>query len=519
MEHKVKITAKEDAFVNVPAALAGIKEGDLLVVSEFPDCRKYTKSQMCVKDIRFVADYYVRYCMESGEPLILCTDELQEVHKKIMRENGYTGDFSEENAEEIPIYIDQVRFFDKKPEVVVEKKVYSIHKDEQDKRIIEEMVSKVDRDRFIKLCSVALGRGRKPSAEVVDKILKEWAKAKYDFYLAFGRNLVIRKPIEFKIDESEMRPMVYELYKQFPMYAATLDKIMEEGGISAFVENKCPASRFFPRYVDFYKSGMKVSKFLSQLYHMPKEGSGQTISEKFDIEFSKVLQDRVVKGFVNISIDPYDFLTSGTNMHGWSTCQKLYGDMAGGVFSWLTDPNALIAFRDNGKVYTYDKIMSRDVGGDREVYDFGANKFAGNSKSWRQIINCDVNTCTFLFGREYPQNKDIEVVFDATRELLEDVIGKYVGVADWDNYGDLERIATRNYFGSHPVYKDVYNHHYSDIGNWESLKGHYKIKKALISPTGTDMAKAQITAGGKTYCLLCGREIDKNSNSVTCGRC
>lgn len=508
-EHKVVVKNDVD-FKNVPENLRGITIGDRLVISEYPATRKYTKAQKAAKGIVIIANEFVSMCLEMGSTIDLFLGEnFPEKNRRLLHDNGYDDAYNGETI--IPIYPDMLSFVDKK--VVEEKKPdfknYSLEVKE-DESIIKEMISKVDVGRFKKLMSISVGRDFQVTDEVAMKFLEMWAKAKIHFYIAFGRQLTISKPIEYKMDENEMRPMIYDMYSRWPQYAATIDKVLESGSVQNFIENSCPRCDFFSKYTTFYKQGMKISKFFSQLFK----------NDDFDIDFSKVMQDRIIKGFVRISIDPYDFATSGTNMHGWSTCQKIYGDMAGGAFTYITDPNALIAYRDNGKEYTYDKLYAKGVGGGREEYNFGRNKFVGNSKSWRELIHADFKNCAFLFSREYPQNKDIAVVFDAARELLEEVIGNHIGVNDWDNYGDLKRIATTNYFTNHPVYKDVYNHHYSDVGNWENLLGQYPtIKKALIAPTGTDMAKVQITAGGELICFKCGRKIGEGSHQTTCGRC
>lgn len=507
-----KVECAEETWKNVPPQLLGIQDGDVLQIALYPDTREYTDEQRWVKGLFVLAEDYMRWQFESGEGISMTIDsDIPEARQQTVRENGFDGDFKTGFSTEI--FPDMLVFRDKEPAVAPKKpkmKNYSIHHDIQDEDVIKEMMSKVNRERFCKLCSVAVGNGKKPTDEAIDILLRKWAEAKYDYYVAFGHQLVIRTPIEYTMDANEMRPMVYDLYKTWPQYAASIDKVVESGGrdgIDYFTKNEMPRCDFFKTYApDVYKKGMKISKFFAQLFK----------NEKFDIDFSKVMQNRMINGFVCISIDPYDFMTSGTNMHGWSTCQKLYGSMNYGTVQWIWDPNALIAYRDNGKTYLYDHIVAKQDN-NRDEYTFGKNAFEGNSKSWRQIINGDRMNCTFLFGREYPQHKDIEVVSEKARELLENTIGSYIGVTDWDNYGDLKRIATEKYFGTEPVYADVTGHHYSDIAEWESLKRSYpEIKKALISPHNTDMAKVQVTAGGKLYCLCCGREIKNNAVFDNC---
>lgn len=522
VEHKVKISAKKDAWENVPENLAGIQDGDVLVLSEIPEGNKCDKNAKFFKGVSIEANDMVKMCMKFKEPIVVGFEEnfekefegdkeVLERTENILRKNGYEGNLNTEfTANTFP---EMYTFRDKKITTDADSKTFSNHSivnKKIDKKIIEEMIEKIDKNRITKMYSVAMGHGRKPADGFVDKFIEQWAEAKYDFYIAFDRNLTISTPIVYNMDANEMMPLVYDMYTKFPKFAASLDKIVEESGIDPYINNKCAKSDFFSKYAsDFYKPGMKLSKFFSQIFQ----------DEKFDIEFSKVMQDREIRGNVVISIDPYDFFTAATNMHGWSSCVALFKDMAAGSITWCTDPNALIAFRDNGKVYHYDKIYARGVGGERVNFDFGKNSFDGNSKSWRQIINVDKDNCAFLFGREYPQNKDIDIVADKARELIESVIGKKIGISEWDNYGDLMNIHKEKYFGTHPVYRDVYLHHYSDIAEWSSLvSGRYPtIKKALIAPTGTDMSKVDITAGGKMFCPICGQEIPKNSSSVCCG--
>ena len=304
MEKKVTVVAKGEEWVNVPDALTGIEYGDLLVISKFPDTHKYTAEQRWLKDNRIVADEYVHYCMAENIPLTIYIDgEVPATHRRILEENGYNGKFDNKNPVELELYIDQLTFFDKVPGVKepTKSKTYSIHHERHDRKIIDEMIAKVDVDRFKKLCAIALGRGKQPDNDVVKKILEEWAEAKYDYYVTFGNQFVISSPIDFQIDETEMAPMVYGLYQKYPMYAATLDKIVEDGTMSAFTKNEMPKSKFFAKYApDDYKAGMKVSKFLSHLFSVPrgvcKDGSvaSMSLSERFSIDFSMVIQDRVI---------------------------------------------------------------------------------------------------------------------------------------------------------------------------------------------------------------------------------
>ena len=70
------------------------------------------------------------------------------------------------------------------------------------KKIKEEMISKVDKEKF----KTALFWSTKcKDAEVcnaaIDKYLEEWADAKYEFYIGMGNELKVSKSIDIPISD------------------------------------------------------------------------------------------------------------------------------------------------------------------------------------------------------------------------------------------------------------------------------------------------------------------------------
>lgn len=516
MEKKVKVAKAEKAtggLKNIPDNLPGLEMGDVLVITHLPDCRKYPDYAEYMIGMNVHVDEIMRFNLYFGEEYLTTVETgsllASPSAMERMKSKGYTGDF---NGIEFPVYPDMVEFGggkatnadkkkedDKKPS----KKTYSIVSEKKDPEIIKEMISKVDLNRLRKMISISMERGRTPDEGVFNWYINEWAKNKYEFYLAFGRKLSISTPISFKIDETEMSAGVYELYRKYAKYAATMDMVMRNGGMAAYLDNKMPSGiNFFKEYCsEFYKGGMNVSKFFSRLFS----------DADFDLDFSKLLQNRDVKGNITISIDPYDYLTSSQNMHGWRSCHSLRGAYRAGPYSFCIDSATLVAFRDNGKTYHYGVVNGED-----RTEDFGKNAFDGNSKSWRQLIHVDKKTCAAVFSREYPSNKTIDGVIDETRALLETTLANYLGIENvWENYGDLSDMARQSYFDGKIIYHDISSHHYSDIYNWVSLTRQYNIRKALVAPENTDMGKIDITVGAKLKCFKCGK-FHKNSGQIIC---
>ena len=77
------------------------------------------------------------------------------------------------------------------------------------------MLEKVNVTKFKKILAGAL-RMKASSLLGVDKLLKDWACAKREIYLALGRNLTIRKTIEYEMESRDVLEKMKELMRKFP---------------------------------------------------------------------------------------------------------------------------------------------------------------------------------------------------------------------------------------------------------------------------------------------------------------
>ena len=370
---------------------------------------------------------------------------------------------------------------DTKKEVKEEKPTYSIIK-EKNSTIIEEMIKKVDKKRLKVLLSVSasLGEGMRHvvSNDVVDQYLKLWAEAKYEFYLLMGRQLTMSQDIEVEVTTDEIKLQKKELMTKFPKYAIYIDdmpwnyfKTNEMTG--DYLPSCCSyGSKFYTG------KGMKLSKFFSQFLQ----------DNEFDIEFSKILQDKKISSTIHISIDPYDYLTSSINQHGWKSCHRISdGEWGTGSLSYMLDQTTLVAFRAKT-----DTIFD---------YNIWGYKFKGNSKQFRQLIYFDKASCSILFGRQYPNgNKEVA---KHIRYFLEDTVATYLDVAnEWKVYNE-------SYDGQ---YKDAVRMHYSDIENGFS----FKFARLSNSKEGV----ANWLVGSKLPCLCgCGNMVEERGERAVCSTC
>ena len=344
---------------------------------------------------------------------------------------------------------------------------YSIATKEKDPEIIKEMISKVDYKRFQKLLSISASLdGRKCVAkkEIVDKYLQIWAENKYEFYLLLGRNLRITKEVELDMTREEMRVLINDLGAKFPQYGMMLEMIDTED----FLENRFTSisnsSAFEKHARPFYTKGMKLSKFFTDFCK----------DNAFDIEVSKVMQSKKVKGLIHLSIDPYDFLTSSINKHNWQSCHRITaGEYATGSVSYLLDNTTMISYKASEVDYSY------------EYFGF---KFEGNSKTFRQLVYFDKDSCNIVFSRQYPNtSKELSAI---VREMLESKVEEFFNLSS-DTTWNITKDAKEGMF------EDVSTLHYSDVNRGA---GHYMFARITDSKPNI----AHFTVGYNAPCVNCG---------------
>lgn len=360
-------------------------------------------------------------------------------------------------------------------------KVYSIKQIKKHQSVMEEMKSKVDRKRLQKLLSVsasAYGEKNFVSSDKLEEYLDLWAYAKYEYYLLFGNQLSIEASVEQPMTKKEMISLLVDLKVKYPKYGPWIDMF----DASDYVSNSIGyvSSSVF-KYASYCSTGMKLSGFFSKLLN----------DKDFDLDLSKVLQNKFVKGFVTISIDPYDYLTSSINQHDWRSCHRITdGEWGTGSLSYLLDHATLVAYKHSGKQYDYD------------LFGF---KFSGNSKSFRQCIYFDKSSCNMLFGRTYPSaSRADDIVCETVRELLFRQIENYFDLCEPQKW--LER---NNYMeGS---YEDICELHYSDIENG------YDFRWARLLNSKPDIAEFEV--GFDVPCLLCGDDVTSSGPNGLCSCC
>ena len=350
---------------------------------------------------------------------------------------------------------------------------YSIKIDPKkyDKKIIKEMIESVSPE-FPKILRAA-ARNAPISDEVLNHYLNNWAIAKYELYLMFGRKLKLEENIKIAMKASEMHEKQIDLAKRFELYCVFIMQFSAE----EIIENIAKEHPELTKYdSDNFKVGMKISKYFSQKFG----------DNNFDIEYSKILQNRFMDGKNVISIDPCDFVTMSENKHNWNSCQRIGGQYGRAAFSLMLDENTMVSYKTNTKEYEYNI--------------HGVN-FKWNSKHLRRLVFFDKNTCKMGFSRLYPASEDnsnpIKEFKKSSRELLEKAVSDYLKIPnEWEYSSDGNNTESNR------------------IGGFHYVDG---IKEYVIPKDCHNVGTVTLNAGvSELKCLCCGRTVTTGGEYLAC---
>ena len=314
---------------------------------------------------------------------------------------------------------------------------------------IDDMLSLVDFDGFMESVKVTSERVEDINEDVVRWYLEEWAKAKLHIFEVFGGKLTLEKEVDMTVEEDTIYEEIQNLAKSYPRYAAQILDFRADEWKKNEVDTRYNhfTSFLFPTIC---KKSAKPSKIMSKILQ----------DEQFDIELSKILQNRTIKGKCVVSIHPLDYVTVSTCNHKWGSCiHILTGFNKVGGYSLMLDDVSIIAYSDNGVDTTYENKWG---------------SFKWNNKTFRQ--------CIYLVKDGFALGHYNGTVSDEIRTMWDEMMCSLIG-GDW---GDLSYCDTSSEKAG-PFYYDT-------------ILTHKHLHK------GAHFCKP--TIGVKTLkCIRCGREI------------
>lgn len=378
--------------------------------------------------------------------------------------------------------------------------------------IKKEMISKVDIEKMKKILSACF-RTKGTSLKGIEKILDKWAENKALIYLAFGKQLVLEKDIEFKKEEREIWAEIQELIKKYPYlywFAVNNCRTMCRNEYELFSSDfhnktKIPTNRMkFTKLISLLEENMTPLESLKELseeekniYLKLKEKVKYT-SPILD-DYSKIISGNKIKGKLKVSIDPIDYILMSHNKSGWDSCYNIaksgesrhFGEYTNGLFSYMQDAHTVISYKHSEKTYEF-KI--------------GCSKFNDYSRNWRQVIYIDIENKGFITSRQYPNRND--AVSENVRNMIEKRLSDYFKCENkW-----VTKSVTKNVTEAQDCFEDE-GIGYNDILHDNSLDG------AKIVRLKAEKNELYFYTGIPTICPICGKSEIYNQRIPLCDRC
>lgn len=220
--------------------------------------------------------------------------------------------------------------------------------------------------------------------------------------------------------------------------------------------------------------------------------------EEFRIAHSQILNQKMLKGKLTISIHPMDYFTMSMNSCGWTSCMRWPdGEYHQGTIEMMNSPNVVVAYLESNEPYHYSNI-------DPTAY--------WNNKKWRQLFIVNHDFISEIKAYPYCNETLTNIVINTLRDLADKNL-------DWQYFdpipaeSDTERdddgylIFTDELERNWQIYLYTYKM-YNDINTRSNI---------LIAPTkdsniihnskawgGTDSPYCEVYYSGQTECMLCG---------------
>ena len=376
----------------------------------------------------------------------------------------------------------------------------------------KEMISKVDVEKMKKILSACF-RTKGTSLKGIEKILDTWAENKVLIYLAFGKQLVLEKDIEFEKEEREIWTEIMELIGKYPYlywFAVNNCRTMCRNEYEPFSSDfhnktKIPTNRMkFTKLISLLEENMTPLESLKELseeekniYLKLKEKVKYT-SPILD-DYSKIISGNKTKGKLKVSIDPLDYILMSHNKSGWDSCYNIakngesrhFGEYTNGLFSYMEDAHTVISYKHSENLYEF-KI--------------GRSKFNEYSRNWRQVIYIDIENKGFITSRQYPNRN--YAVSEKVRNMIEEALSTFYKCENkWTTKNVTNNIEkTQNCFEDDGI-------GYNDILHDNNLDG------AKMVRLKAEKNELHFYTGILTICPVCGKTRITNQRNPLCSQC
>lgn len=296
-----------------------------------------------------------------------------------------------------------------------------------------------------------------------------------------------------------------------------------ENSITCSIKIKLPVLKKELQIQEGAKPVKAINKFLTYFAPYFKDNKDYQFLmkefEKFRLAHSVILNDKLIKGDLVLSIHPLDFITMSDNDSNWESCMNWVGEGCYhvGTIEMMNSNNVIVCYITNKKDWTFDK--------DSET----GEAYLWNNKKWRQLAY--VTPEIIMTGKAYPyNNKQLSfTILEALDKLAKENLGityEY-GI---ERYEDMKYINTIASMDRARYYRNLPEHRYHKKNIIFDTKGMYN---DMLNDSSTKYWCVRnkvkhnkiISYSGKAPCLCCGGPIiyetlddyDYNERYANCG--
>lgn len=363
----------------------------------------------------------------------------------------------------------------------------------------------------------------------VQTFLKPWAKNKETLFKLLGENLILQKEVIVEKSEEELDEDIYKKVQRrwdgdnLTFYAKYLDWLCETAYDEAQIITYCDSKEDHRILLDLvsqkflrtnryegksvtihtpsghdysFATGSKIMRILGKIakeFHI--DGF-----EEFRQVHSQVFNERKLKGQLNLSIHPLDYITMSDNANGWTSCMGWdhRGEYRRGTVEMMTSPVVIEAYLAS--------TVPMNV--------YGAGQW--NNKRWRELFIVDESSITAIKGYPY-WNRELE---KATVEWIADLARENLG---WNYTEDNFFFNSEKTFRSgQGEVRDMEDQHYPYKFKFQTNAMYNDVYSKHLMKLATDIKpdfEKTIRYSGPSVCLCCGgldADYDNEGDLVCC---
>ena len=385
---------------------------------------------------------------------------------------------------------------------------------------MQTMLSKISKEEKMMIDVARRGQIDRESSDAnfcdTDTFLTPWAQEKNNLFQMFGKELILKFPVEFKMTEEEIinylnshnneAPKIGDclFLRKFYVWLNEYDrehclnyKVYEPIRGMAYneslIKKTCTEDIEMPDGKVKITKGTKIIKAFRKLNEVYKFADEEDF-EDFRLKHSMLFNQATLKGNYCLSIHPLDFITLSDNESRWTSCMswKNKGCYRLGTIEMMTSPYVVVGYLEA------KEPMEMKMG----CGEWGN----WNNKKWRTMFFVHEDIITSIKSYPYFSEYLIKFGLDKLTELAE----KY-----WKNvkYEDTYRDSGENCFDKTWTDEETgevkirfaeftCNYMYNDFGTTTHF---FKFSNLFNKPENRDRDWNYYDYSGPAVCVCCGR--------------